>query len=62
MLAPAREAVTTPEAALICQTSWLASLSLPAFLYDDFGDLVVANTGATRLDSAHAEVHVGRAI
>ena len=27
----------------------LASISLPAFLYDDYGDLVAANTGATGL-------------
>ncbi|MEI2689923.1 MAG: helix-turn-helix domain-containing protein [Anaerolineae bacterium] len=27
----------------------LASISLPAFLYDDFGDLVAANTAATQL-------------
>ena len=31
------------------QLDLLASLSLPAFLYDDFGDLVAANTRATRL-------------
>ncbi len=31
------------------QLDVLASLSLPAFLYDDFGDLVAANTRATRL-------------
>lgn len=31
------------------QLDVLASLSLPAFLYDDFGDLVAANTGATGL-------------
>ncbi len=49
MLVPTREAVAMPEAALICQTTLLASLSLPAFLYDDFGDLVAANTGATGL-------------
>lgn len=49
MLAPTREAVATPEAALICQTTLLARLSLPAFPYDDFGDLVAANTRATRL-------------
>lgn len=31
------------------QLDLLASLSLPAFLYDDFGDLVAANTRATWL-------------
>ena len=31
------------------QLDLLANLSLPAFLYDDFGDLVAANTRATRL-------------